>query len=159
MRGIAGVIDRGRRATRRPGLDLDAPEETEYAFRVDGDLKAVADYVEDIPAVRCPRSGARSRPPKDLGDAQSVSRQYHLDWFDGTDAIDTWDLRAPRADGLRGSYSFSAYSLYSRGTRSSVPKKACFDMSGEKRLAGGVRPRPSATPRMWCGPAPQQTPR
>ena len=32
-------------------------------------------------------------------------------------------------------------------------------MSGEKRLAGGVRPSPSATARMWCGPAPQQTPK
>jgi ABC-type dipeptide/oligopeptide/nickel transport system permease component len=56
-------------------------------------------------------------------------------------------------------YSSAAKSWLPACRRSSVPKKAWRRMSALNRLAGGVRPSASATLRMWCGAAPQQTPR
>jgi len=40
-----------------------------------------------------------------------------------------------------------------------VPRNECLDMSGEYREACGTLPAASATARIWCGAAPQQTPR
>jgi glutamate synthase domain-containing protein 1 len=65
--------------------------ETEYAFRVtftyDGELKAVADYVEDVPNCEVLSLGRSLEIVKDLGDAESVASQYGLDDFVGTHAI------------------------------------------------------------------------
>src|SRR5688500_6789944 len=51
-------------------------EETEYAFRVtleyDGELKALADYVEDIPDCEVLSLGHSLEIVKDLGDAETV---------------------------------------------------------------------------------------
>ncbi len=52
-------------------------EETEYAFRVtleyDGDLKQLADYVEDVPDCEVLSLGNSLEIVKDLGDAETVS--------------------------------------------------------------------------------------
>ena len=64
--------------------------ETDYAFRVtmkyDGDLKALADYVEDIPGCEVLSLGHSLEIVKDLGDAETVSDQYKLGGFTGIGA-------------------------------------------------------------------------
>jgi hypothetical protein len=68
-----------------------ADRETEYAFRVtfqyDGEVKTVADYVEDVPNCEVLSLGRSLEIVKDLGDAESVASQYGLDDFVGTHAI------------------------------------------------------------------------
>ena len=65
-------------------------EETEYAFRVTleygGDLKELADYVEDVPDCEVLSLGNSLEIVKDLGDAETVSDGYQLDAFTGTHA-------------------------------------------------------------------------
>ncbi len=64
---------------------------TDYAFRAvlgyDGDLKALVDYVEDIPGCEVLSLGHSLEIVKDLGDAETVSSQYGLGSFRGTHAI------------------------------------------------------------------------
>lgn len=64
---------------------------TDYAFRAvldyDGDLKALVDYVEDIPGCEVISLGHSLEIVKDLGDAETVSSQYGLGSFRGTHAI------------------------------------------------------------------------
>ena len=52
-------------------------EETEYAFRVtlayDGDLKRLADFVEDVPDAEVLSLGHSLEIIKDLGDAEPVA--------------------------------------------------------------------------------------
>ena len=66
-------------------------EETEYAFRVtleyDGDLKRLADFVEDVPDVEVLSLGHSLEIVKDLGDAETVAGDYDLNDFTGTHAI------------------------------------------------------------------------
>ena len=52
-----------------------------------------------------------------------------------------------------------AYSRLWSFSLASVPRNACFVMSGLKRLASGRRPSASAMLRVRCGALPQQTPR
>lgn len=65
--------------------------ESEYAyrasFRYDGELKPLADYVEDVPGAEVLSLGRSLEIIKDLGDASSVARQYRLDGFAGTHGI------------------------------------------------------------------------
>ena len=69
----------------------ESEEETPYAFRVsfeyDGDLKRLADFVEDIPEAEVLSLGRALEIIKDLGDAESVHEQYHHERFNGTHAI------------------------------------------------------------------------
>ena len=57
-------------------------EETPYAFRVtfdyDGDLKLLADFVEDIPEAEVLSLGRALEIVKDLGDAETVHEQQRL---------------------------------------------------------------------------------
>src|SRR5215213_726930 len=66
-------------------------EETEYAYRAtfeyEGEVKALADYVEDVRGCEVLSLGHSLEIVKDLGDAESVARQYGLDGFSGTHAI------------------------------------------------------------------------
>ena len=61
---------------------IDVDEETEYAYRVtlefDGELKALADYVEDVTDCEVLSLGHSLEIVKDLGDAESVADQYEL---------------------------------------------------------------------------------
>src|SRR5207342_3591197 len=60
----------------------DLQEETEYAFRVtleyDGDLKKLADFIEDVPDAEVLSLCHSLEIVKDLGDAETVSGGYHL---------------------------------------------------------------------------------
>jgi glutamate synthase domain-containing protein 1 len=74
------------------GASVDRVEsETEYAYRAsvryEGDLKALADYLEDVPGCEVLSLGHSLEIVKDLGDAQEVSDLYGLAGFRGTHAI------------------------------------------------------------------------
>jgi glutamate synthase domain-containing protein 1 len=56
-------------------------------FGFDGDLKRLADYVEDIRGTEVLSLGRSLEIIKDLGDAEKVSSDYKLDGFLGTHAI------------------------------------------------------------------------
>ena len=65
--------------------------ETGYAFRAtvryDGELKPLADYLEDIAGCEVLSLGQSLEIIKDLGDADDVARQYNLAGFTGTHGI------------------------------------------------------------------------
>jgi hypothetical protein len=56
-------------------------------FDHDGDLKRLADYVEDVRGVEVLSLGHSLEIVKDLGDAKTVARDYNLDGYMGTHAI------------------------------------------------------------------------
>jgi glutamate synthase domain-containing protein 1 len=57
------------------------------SFGFDGDLKQLADYVEDIRDAEVLSLGRSHEIVKDLGDAETVAADYKLDGFMGTHAI------------------------------------------------------------------------
>jgi methylamine---glutamate N-methyltransferase subunit A len=69
----------------------DVKPATEHAmtigFNYDGDLKQLADYVEDVRGTEVLSLGKSLEIVKDLGDARTVAGEYHLDDFVGTHAI------------------------------------------------------------------------
>jgi hypothetical protein len=87
--------------------------ETEYAFRVtmkyDGDLKALADYVEDIPGCEVLSLGHSLEIVKDLGDAETVSDQYKLSGFKGTHAIGHVRMATESDVDISGAHPYWAY--------------------------------------------------
>ena len=56
-------------------------------FDYDGDLKQLADYVEDVRGTEVLSLGKALEIVKDLGDARTVAHDYGLDQFFGTHAI------------------------------------------------------------------------
>jgi hypothetical protein len=88
-------------------------EETEYAYRVaveyDGDLKALADYVEDVRDCEVLSLGQSLEIIKDLGDAESVSQQYELDDFAGTHAIGHVRMATESDVDISGAHPYWAY--------------------------------------------------
>lgn len=65
--------------------------ETGYAFRAtvrySGELKPLADYLEDVPGCEVLSLGNSLEIIKDLGDAKTVAEQYRLNGFMGTHAM------------------------------------------------------------------------
>jgi methylamine---glutamate N-methyltransferase subunit A len=92
---------------------VEREDETEYAFRVafryNGELKAVADFVEDIPRCEVLSLGRSLEIVKDLGDAQSVSEQYGLDGFEGTHAIGHVRMATESDVDISGAHPYWAY--------------------------------------------------
>src|SRR5215208_6935216 len=92
---------------------VDVAEETEYAYRVtleyDGDLKALADYVEDVTDCEVLSLGNSLEIIKDLGDAESVSDQYHLADFAGTHAIGHVRMATESDVDISGAHPYWAY--------------------------------------------------
>ncbi len=88
-------------------------EETEYAFRAtlayDGDLKRLADLVEDVPDVEVLSLGKSLEIVKDLGDAESVSEGYGLDEFQGTHAIGHVRMATESDVDISGAHPYWAY--------------------------------------------------
>jgi glutamate synthase domain-containing protein 1 len=88
-------------------------EETDYAFRVtfdfDGDLKLLADLVEDIPEAEVLSLGRSLEIVKDLGDAETVGGQYHLDSFMGTHAIGHVRMATESEVDIAGAHPYWAY--------------------------------------------------
>ena len=96
------------------GASVDEVErETEYAFRVvmqyDGDLKRLADYVEDVPGAEVLSLGSSLEIIKDLGEATEVAEQYGLDSFEGTHAIGHVRMATESDVDISGAHPYWAY--------------------------------------------------
>jgi glutamate synthase domain-containing protein 1 len=88
-------------------------EETEYAFRVTadyaGDIKQLADYIEDVPMAEVLSIGRTLEIVKDLGDAETVGEQYALDGFMGTHAIGHVRMATESDVDISGAHPYWAY--------------------------------------------------
>jgi glutamate synthase domain-containing protein 1 len=111
-------LRRHRAEVERRLVDLGArlhevEQETEYAYRATleykGDLKLLADIIEDIPDAEVLSLGRSLEIVKDLGDAESVSQQYHLDRFVGTHAIGHVRMATESEVDIAGAHPYWAY--------------------------------------------------
>jgi methylamine---glutamate N-methyltransferase subunit A len=95
------------------GRIADVEEETEYAHRValefDGDLKLLTDIVESVPDAEVLSLGRSLEIIKDLGDAESVCKQYELDDFTGTHAIGHVRMATESDVDIAGAHPYWAY--------------------------------------------------
>ena len=97
---IGGTVDRVDR-------------ETDYAYRAvvryEGDLKALADYLEDVPGCEVLSLGHSLEIVKDLGDAEEVSKQYNLGGFRGTHGIGHVRMATESDVDISGAHPYWAY--------------------------------------------------
>jgi glutamate synthase domain-containing protein 1 len=89
-------------------------QETEYAYRAvfelpDGNLKELTDRIEDIPDAEVLSLGHSLEIVKDLGDADSVCKQYELDDFNGTHAIGHVRMATESDVDISGAHPYWAY--------------------------------------------------
>ncbi len=108
-----------RRATvdeRLKGLGvkvIDQEEATEYAYRYriqyDGDMKRLADYIEDVESTEVLSMGNALELIKDLGDATTVSEQYGLKKFKGTHGIGHTRMATESDVDIRSAHPYWAY--------------------------------------------------
>jgi methylamine---glutamate N-methyltransferase subunit A len=96
------------------GADIKEIEpETEYAYRIsvgyDGDLKDLTDRIEDIPDAEVLSIGRSLEIVKDLGDAETVCKQYDLDDFGGTHAIGHVRMATESDVDISGAHPYWAY--------------------------------------------------
>ncbi len=87
--------------------------ETEYACRVtlgyDGDLRDLTDRVEDVAGCEVLSLGRSLEIVKDLGDAETVAKQYRLDGFEGTHAIGHARMATESDVDISGAHPYWAY--------------------------------------------------
>lgn len=92
---------------------LEEDPATEYAYRCvfkyDGDLRRLADYLEDIDGVEILSLGHALELIKDLGDANNVSKQYGLDGFTGTHGIGHTRMATESDVDIRSAHPYWAY--------------------------------------------------
>jgi methylamine---glutamate N-methyltransferase subunit A len=89
-------------------------QETEYAYRAvfelaNGSLKELADRIEGIPDAEVLSLGHSLEIIKDLGDADSVCKQYELDDFNGTHAIGHVRMATESDVDISGAHPYWAY--------------------------------------------------
>ena len=88
-------------------------EAPEYAYRYwisyDGDMKKLADYVEDVEGAEILSIGNALELVKDLGDATVVSGQYGLGEFGGTHAIGHTRMATESDVDIRSAHPYWAY--------------------------------------------------
>jgi glutamate synthase domain-containing protein 1 len=86
---------------------------TEYAHRYEiefsGDMKKVADFIEDIEGVEILSIGNSLELVKDLGDAAIVSEQYGLNNFNGTHGIGHTRMATESDVDIRSAHPYWAY--------------------------------------------------
>lgn len=86
---------------------------TPYAFRYrihfDGDMKTLADYVEDVASTEILSMGNSLELVKDLGDAARVAGQYGLDTFGGTHGIGHTRMATESDVDIRSAHPYWAY--------------------------------------------------
>lgn len=80
-----------------------------YLFSYDGDMRNLADYVEDIEGVEILSIGHGLELVKDLGDAATVSQQYDLSGFRGTHAIGHTRMATESDVDIRSAHPYWAY--------------------------------------------------
>jgi glutamate synthase domain-containing protein 1 len=92
---------------------IDRDEVTEYAFRYriqyDGEMKKLADYVEDVEGTEILSMGNALELIKDLGDANLVSSQYRLGGFKGTHGIGHTRMATESDVDIRSAHPYWAY--------------------------------------------------
>jgi methylamine---glutamate N-methyltransferase subunit A len=92
---------------------LKAEDATEYAFRYriqyDGDRRKLANYIEDVEGAEILSLGLGLELIKDLGDAATVSDQYHLNGFVGTHAIGHTRMATESDVDIRSAHPYWAY--------------------------------------------------
>jgi methylamine---glutamate N-methyltransferase subunit A len=85
----------------------------DYAYRVtfrySGDLKPLADYIEDVPGCEVLSLGHSLEIVKDLSDAESVSERYKLAGFTGTHAIGHVRMATESDVDISGAHPYWAY--------------------------------------------------
>ena len=96
------------------GAKIESEEQvTEYAhryiFSFEGDLKRLADYIEDVEGAEILSLGHALELVKDLGDAGRVSIQYGLDDFEGTHAIGHTRMATESDVDIRSAHPYWAY--------------------------------------------------
>ena len=96
------------------GVQIVSQEDvTEYASRYqinyDGELRGLIDFIEDIDNVEILSIGKALELIKDLGDASAVSRQYHLDDFNGSHAIGHTRMATESDVDIRSAHPYWAY--------------------------------------------------
>ena len=96
------------------GADIGTMEQaTEYAFRFvfsySGDMRKLADYVEDIDGVEILSLGNSLELIKDLGGAREVATEYSLDSFQGTHAIGHTRMATESDVDIRSAHPYWAY--------------------------------------------------
>jgi glutamate synthase domain-containing protein 1 len=93
--------------------NLETGGESGYAQRVsfdyEGELKQIADVVEDVPRAEVLSIGHSLEIVKDLGDAEQVSDQYHLDGFIGTHGIGHVRMATESDVDISGAHPYWAY--------------------------------------------------
>ena len=92
----------------------DVEQGTEYAYRAafelpNGNLKELADRMEDIPDCEVLSLGHSLEIVKDLGDADSVADQYDLKGFQGTHAIGHVRMATESDVDISGAHPYWAY--------------------------------------------------
>ena len=80
-----------------------------YIFSFDGDLKRLADYIEDVEGAEILSVGHALELIKDLGDAGRVSSQYGLGDFEGTHAIGHTRMATESDVDIRSAHPYWAY--------------------------------------------------
>ncbi len=80
-----------------------------YDFNFDGDMKRLADYVEDVEGAEILSIGTALELIKDLGDATTVSDQYKLGNFNGTHAIGHTRMATESDVDIRSAHPYWAY--------------------------------------------------
>ncbi len=102
-----------RRIASLGGKIVESHQATEYAHRYhlvfDGDLRRLADYLEDIEGVEILSIGDGLELIKDLGDATRVSEQYGLKGFVGTHAIGHTRMATESDVDIRSAHPYWAY--------------------------------------------------
>jgi hypothetical protein len=92
---------------------IDRDDVTEYAFRYriqfDGEMKKLADYVEDVEGTEILSMGSALELIKDLGDAKLVSSQYKLGGFKGTHGIGHTRMATESDVDIRSAHPYWAY--------------------------------------------------
>jgi methylamine---glutamate N-methyltransferase subunit A len=96
------------------GADVEELEaDNEYAFRArlryEGELKALADYLEDVPGCEVLSLGHSLEIVKDLGDAKDVSERYGLGEVQGTHSIGHVRMATESDVDISGAHPYWAY--------------------------------------------------
>jgi methylamine---glutamate N-methyltransferase subunit A len=92
---------------------IERTDVTAYAFRYrihfDGDMKTLADYVEDVASTEILSMGNSLELIKDMGDAARVAGQYGLDGFKGTHGIGHTRMATESDVDIRSAHPYWAY--------------------------------------------------
>lgn len=102
-----------RRLRARDAQIAEEQDATEYAmrvrFRYGGDMRKLADYLEDIDGVEILSIGRNLELVKDLGDAEVVCEQYGLRGFSGTHGIGHTRMATESDVDIRSAHPYWAY--------------------------------------------------